>query len=162
MSTPSSLLDMQESFDLESNLDDVPDLPEFVNRFVGRAIFNIITAKKESYTKESVVKERIRIVYKLVQIIEAGEDPMPSIGSMFSETFSPTGQGREFLKQRLGQLIPDITGAPLGLMLEHIVNTYSENAALDMVCTTSKKDGYENIRIVKIAPVEMPAISASA
>lgn len=151
-----TLLGLEDSFSLDSTLDDVGDLPEFVNRFVGRGIFSVPSAKFESYTKEGVTKPRVRIIYKLLAVTEAGEDPMPAVGSMISETFSSAG--KEYLKARLKSLIPDVAGVTVGQMLEYINTVYSDKdgqASLDITAKMRSKDGYDNIQIVKITPCEL-------
>lgn len=161
MSTPSSLLDLDDSFNLDSNLNDVPDLPDFMTRFVGRGIFQIASVKNENYVaKDGATKGRIRFIYRLAKVIEAGEQPMPKVGDMMTEQFGTTGS--QFLKARLKQLIPDgIKDVPLGQILDFINGDYAKSVCVDITAKMKSSNGYDNIQIIRLVPCEYIEIEAA-
>lgn len=149
----SNLTDMNSLFSDDMTLDDVADLPSFINSPGGRYICQIPSAKKESYVKDGEKLERIRIIYQIVEVQGVvGDEPAPNPGDLISETFSVTGI--EYFKSRAKSLLPSVKGVTLGQILDYITSTYTSQACVDMMCKSVTKDGYTNISITKLTPCE--------
>lgn len=148
-----TLTDMDGMFSDDMTLDDVADLPSFINSPGGRYICQIPSIKKETYVKDGSKMDRIRIIYQIVQIEgTVGDEPAPNPGDLISETF--TANGLEYFKRRIKGLLPTIQGITLGQIFDYLESTYTREACVDILCTSATKDGYTNISITKITPVE--------
>lgn len=148
-----TLTDMANEFNADLTLDDFPDLPEFINGPAGDYVCQIPSMKIETYEKDGERKSRVRLIYQIAQVNSVvGDEPEPAIGSLFSETFG-AGSGMTYLKRRMKQLLPDISGVSLGEMCDYVTKVYTSQVCVNVVLTVKSKDGYENINIKTARPV---------
>ena len=148
-------------FDLDTNLDDIPDLVQFVQPHDGTHVFGIVYAGEDKVGKE---KRGIKIVYQLVRTIEKArpdEEEVP-VGSLFNESFTNNDMGRKLLKLRIKQMFgEDITGSmrPYIDMLNKGTTQFMAKLTTKQVkSTVAKDDGskqdYTNTRVMNAEAVE--------
>lgn len=143
---------MNGLFSDDMTLDDVADLPSFINSPGGRYICQIPSVKKESYVKDGAKMERIRVIYQIVKVEGiVGDEPAPNLGDLISETFTPSGI--EYFKGRVKPLLPKVEGVTLGQIFSYLEDTYASQACVDLTCKSVTKDGYTNMQINKATPV---------
>lgn len=150
-------------FDLDTDLDDVADLVQFVNPHDGTHIFGIVFAGMDKIGAE---KKGVKIIYQLVQTIEAAkpDEAQAPVGSVFQESFMGGDMGKKLLKLRLKQFFGDeIKGSMrpyIDAMMEKGHTEFMVKMTTKMVKTKSKNketgdvNEYENIRILDAEAVE--------
>jgi hypothetical protein len=154
---------LEAEFSLDDTLDDVADLPEYINGPSGHYICQIPFMKREDYEKDGEKKQRIRLVYQIAQVLEVFDDePEPKVGNMFSETFSANKTGKEYFKKRMSQLLPSLDGVSLGQMIDYITKTYTTEACASVAMLSVTKNGYTNINIKTLEPCEFVPIGGTA
>lgn len=165
-STQPTILDL-DAF-LDSTMDNVPDVPDFLNPPDGNYALKVIEAKIEEYSTKAeptVKKNRIRIQYAVEATIETKEVPVPD-GSMFSENFTATEDGLKYFKKRaLGIFdVSDMNGVPVRDILTNLKG--AEFKARLTTKITKSKDGQSdfenvNIRVLSEAADRQAAMDAA-
>lgn len=135
-------------------LDTVEDAAEFTNPPAGEYRLSVVSAKPGKLSKSG--NATMQITYAVVETksTASGEQPVPN-GTMFSERFQWTEQGKPFFKSRIKSImgVEDVSGVTIGDMLASA--TGAEFDARITIKKDPKKDApgefYENIviRVVK-------------
>ena len=150
--TTNSILDL-DSF-LDEDMGAVETLPEYITPAPGVYLLRVKEAKiqqaKPAKQGEEQKSPRMRITYEIVSTIqiEGNEPPFPD-GSLFTEGFQATEDGKKFFKRRAMSLlnVSDLAGAKLREVMDTLAGT-----EVKAVVTISKSQGdngktYENINI---------------
>lgn len=158
----------EDLFDLDTDLDAVADLVQFVNPHDGTHVFGIAFAGMDKIGAE---KKGIKIIYQLVQTLEAAkpDEAEAPVGSVFQESFMGGDMGKKLLKLRIKQLFgDDISGAMrpyIEAMAEKGKTEFMVKMTTKVVKSKSKNketgdvNEYENVRILDaepVAPVTLP------
>lgn len=151
-----TLLDMDAM--LGETMDAVDDVAEFANPPAGEYRLKVISAKPGKQSKSG--NATMQITYAVVETksTASGEQPVPD-GTMFSERFQWTEQGKPFFKARIKSImgVDDVSGVTLGDMLASAAGQEFD-ARITIKKDPKKENGvvvpgefYENIviRIVK-------------
>lgn len=92
---------------LDQSMDEIPDVPEFLNPPSGNYVLAVEDCKPEEYkTKDGEKGLRIKITYKVIETIEVADNqpPVPN-GTLFTEQFQATPEGLGFFKQRAKKVL---------------------------------------------------------
>lgn len=145
-----TLLDMDSL--LDTNLDKVETLPDFINPPNGLYVLNVPDCKLEDYKQKDTNAKgfRIRLTYEVEQTVEVEEGQMPVADkSRFSESFMGTEDGLKFFKKAaMGILgVKDFEGASIRDVMDAV-----KGATFKARITTRKTAGengktYENLQI---------------
>ena len=144
---------------LESNLNDIPDAPDFLTPPAGEYMLEVKDAKIESYSTKAepnVTKQRIRISYAVSSTLSvAGAEPPVPDGSLFSETFMGTTQGLSFFKKKVQDITQSssVADVSLGDLLDSIKGA-SLKARITIKTSPNPNDPnrpYENLQIRVVA-----------
>jgi len=160
--------DNNDLFDLDTDLEAVQDLVQFVNPHNGTHIFGIAFAGMD---KIGADRKGVKIIYQLVQTLEAAnpDEAEAPVGSVWQESFMGGDMGKKLLKLRIKQLFgDDVSGA----MRPYITAMQEKGRTEFMVKmttkvvkskSTNKETGdvneYENVRVLDAeacAPVTVP------
>ena len=154
----------QEALDLgamlETNLDSIPDAPDFTIPPAGEYRLTLKDCSIDTYeTKKEpgVEKQRLKNLYVIEKTVSvAGNEPPVSDGSMFSETFMATEQGLGYFKKRIKEIMnaSDLSGVSLKDMMESVKGT-SFDARITIKKSPNPNDPntpYENVNIRVIPP----------
>lgn len=152
--TTAQLLDLNAM--VESNLDSVPDAPDYSNPPAGEYLLLCKDVKIDTYTAKAKgavpaqEAQRIKITYAIAATLStaAGEAPMPD-GTMFTETFQGTEQGLGYFKARVKAIMDasELTGVSLGDMMNSIKGT-TFGAKISIKKSPNPAGGeYENLQI---------------
>jgi hypothetical protein len=161
----STLLDLNDV--LGSNIDEVPDSPEFVTPPAGSYRLGLKDAKAEQYkttdkeTKEEVQKVRLKLIYTVMatkELADAEEAPVAN-GSLFSEQFMTNQDGLSFFKRQAKNVLGEevIKGATIGDILKELGSgTHTFDADVRVKSSAGKdasgnKKVYTNVQ-VRIKP----------
>lgn len=149
-----TLLDLDALMD--SKLDSVESLPDYMNPPPGLYVLTCVSGKIEKYdikeegNKTGEQGNRIKLTYRVDETKEvvAGEMAIPD-GSLFTETFQGTEEGLKYCKKACMNIlgIKDFEGASLGEILDGI-----SNAQFNARITIRKSEPtpgkvYENVQI---------------
>lgn len=148
-----TLLDLDALLDTE--LDSVETIPDFINPPPGNYVLSVKDAKiekfdvKEDGNKTGAQGNRIRITYAVDQTedLEAGELPVPD-GSLFSEAFQGTEEGLKYCKKACMAIlnVKDFESAKLREILDAVKGTQFKARITTRVSTSGGRN-YENIQI---------------
>lgn len=148
-----TLLDMNAM--MEETLDTTEDLAEFQNPPDGEYSISVKKAAPGKPSKKGVAT--IQFTYAVVSTLSTatGEQPVPD-GTMFSEKFQWTEDGKKYLKARIKKIlnISELNGVTIADMLATVTGA-TFNARISTV-KTPKNDGsgefWENLDIKVVAP----------
>lgn len=154
--------DMNDVFDLDTDLGEVADLVQFVNPTNGTHVFGIIFAGMDKIGAE---KQGVKIIYQLVDTLEkADEDDLDTpVGSLFQESFTGNDMGKKLLKLRIKQLFGDDISGGMRQYIEAANISFRSDAMVQMTTKIVHSKGknaagetqmYENVRILDLQPVE--------
>jgi len=149
-------------FDLDTDLDEINDIAQFVNPHNGTHVFGIIFAGMDKVGSE---KTGVKIVYQMVAHLEISNDdePVAPIGSIFAESFTGNEKGLEILKLRLKQFFGDDISGKIGPYIQGLNEKFRQEAMVQMTTVTKTTKGkdkegnsreYENVRILSAEAVE--------
>jgi len=148
-----TILDLDEL--LDSNLDQVEDLPDYVDPSSGLYSLSIAEAKINK-SKDPKKASRIVLTYKIEEVIEvdAGGYPVPT-GSLFTEGFQGTADGLKFFKRQAKKLLnaDDLTGISLGDLLGGLkgLSPFGARVAVRKSKNAETGQEYTNIDVRPIA-----------
>lgn len=146
-----SILDLDAM--LDETLDNVENVPDFMNPPNGLYLLAIKEAKIEKYKDKDTKADRSRFrithaVSATIQV-EAGNLPVPD-GTMFSETFTGTEDGIKYFKKAalayLGLTPEEATGIKLGDLLATLPGQEYKAKLVNRITKDGDKT-YENLRI---------------
>lgn len=152
-----TLLDLDALLDTE--LDNVETVPDYINPPAGNYVLEVKEAKiekfdvKEDGNKTGAQGNRIRITYAVVETVDvvAGELPVPD-GSMFSESFQGTEEGLKYAKKAcmnaLG--VKEFEKAKLREILDAVKGAQFKARITVRVSQVGNKE-YENLQIRAIS-----------
>lgn len=151
-----TLLDLDAM--LNDSLDNIADVPDFMNPPVGEyrlSVKDCAIDKYETKKEPGVQKQRMKFTYAIIETISvAGSEPPAPDGTLFTETFMATEQGLSFFKKRIKDVMgaSDVAGVTLGDMMNSVKG--QEFTCRLTIKKTKGADGteYENIqiRVVKV------------
>lgn len=145
--TQSTILDLDAL--LDSTLDNVPDVPDYMNPPAGQYRLGVEDAAIEKMkAKEGEVGgSRIKITYKVVATKETKEMPVPD-GTLFTETFMGTEQGLGFFKRQVKKIMntEEVGGVSLRDLVSGLKGTEFD-AIITTRTTSSNGKTYENINV---------------
>ena len=155
-------------FDLDTDLDEVADLVQFVNPHDGTSIFGIAFAGMD---KIGADRKGIKVIYQLVQPLDVAhpDEAQAPVGSVWQESFMGGDMGKKLLKLRIKQLFGDeVKGAMrpyIEAMQEKGRSEFMVKMTTKVVKSKSKNketgeiNEYENVRVLDAeacAPVTLP------
>ena len=152
MTETTTLLDIDSI--LDSQLDAVADLPDYLTPPTGTYVLNVIDAEIKPGKKAEAGKEakaaRIVITYSVAATKETDSTmPVPD-GSLFNEGFQGTEKGLEFFKKQAKKLlnVEDLNG----VTIRDILASLKEVQNFDAIVTVKQTKGdqgqdYENINV---------------
>ena len=141
---------------LDSTLDSVPDMPDYLNPPTGNYTLSVIEAEikagkpADPAKKQAAKAARLVITYKVDSTIETDGIPVPD-GTLFTEGFQGTEDGIAFFKKQAKKLlnVEDLSGVTIRDILEALKGVQNFNAMLKNT-TTQSEDGkreYENVNV---------------
>lgn len=143
---------------LDSTMDNVPDVPDFLTPPDGLYKLACSDAKIEEYEvkkgeNKGAKRARIKITHKVVATIETNGVPVPD-NSLFSEQFMATEEGLKYFKKAATKMlnVSDLNGVPIREVLASL-----KDAEYDARVTTKKSKGddgseFENVNVRPIPP----------
>lgn len=151
--TQSTILDLDTL--LDSTLDTVADIPDYINPPNGTYRLGIhdagiekMDAREASGDKPArPAGSRIKITYKVVGTVETKEPPVAD-GTLFTETFMGTEEGLGFFKKQVKKIMngEDITGVSMRDLLDGLKGLEFD-AVITTRSTVSKGKTYENVNV---------------
>ena len=154
--TQNTLLDLNAM--LDTNLDAVPDAPDYTTPPAGEYQLEVKDVKVETYKpKAGGEAQRLKITYAIVETLStaANESPVPN-GSLFTETFMATEQGLGYFKSKIKAIMnaSDLTGVSLGDMMTSAKGTICK-ARITIKKSPNPAGGeYENVQVRIVAAAE--------
>ena len=141
---------------LDSTLDSVPDIPDYLNPPTGNYTLSVIEAEikagkpADPAKKQAAKAARLVITYKVDSTIETDGIPVPD-GTLFTEGFQGTEEGITFFKKQAKKLlnVEDLSGVTIRDILEALKGVQNLSAMLKNT-TTQSEDGkreYENVNV---------------
>lgn len=138
---------------LDETLDNVEDLPDYVEPSSGIYALSIPECKLETFTKKGKDGQpdepnqvRIRLTYRIdgIEEIETGGYPVQE-GSLFSDTFMFNDMGKAVFKKMAKGILnaDDVDGVPFRELFEALKGTEPFRA----VITTKKNGQYTNTNV---------------
>ena len=145
-----TILDMDSI--LDSTLDAVADVPDYVTPPTGNYVLGIHSAelKKGLPAKgdKAATAPRLAITYRIDEVKETDALP-PAVGALFSEGFQATEQGLEYFKKQVKKILN--VDSVDGISIRDMLTTLPEvSPFLAQIKTSKNKDGYENCRITPV------------
>lgn len=142
-----AILDLDDL--LDSNLDTVADIPDYVTPPDGLYKLDIVDAEIKK-AKEAGKASRITITYKVAETVDTAGAPVAD-GSLFTEGFQGTEQGLEFFKKQVKKImnVTEIGGVSMRDILEGLKDIQGMEAHISTrktVDAVTKKE-YENTNI---------------
>ena len=141
---------------LDSTLDSVPDMPDYLNPPTGNYTLSVIEAEikagkpADPAKKQAAKAARLVITYKVDSTIETDGIPVPD-GTLFTEGFQGTEDGIAFFKKQAKKLlnVEDLSGVTIRDILEALKGVQNFNAMLTNKTSTSEdgKREYENVNV---------------
>lgn len=143
---------------LDSTLDSVPDMPDYLNPPTGNYVLSITEAEikagkpADPAKKQAAKAPRIVITYRVDQTIETDGVPVPDL-TLFTEGFQGTEDGVAFFKKQAKKLlnVEDLSGVTIRDILEALKGVQNFNAMLKNV--VSQGDGGKEYENVNVRPV---------
>lgn len=137
---------------LETTLDAVEDLPDYIDEINGLYMLSIAEAEIKK-PKDSKKPSRIVLTYKVDGAVEVEGVPATE-GSLFSEGFQGTQDGLKFFKRQAKSLLntDDLSGIPLNDLLAGLKSLDSFQAKVTTKRTIDKETKQEYLNIF-IRPV---------
>lgn len=155
-----TLLDLDSV--LGSNIDEVPDAPEFVLPPDGSYRLGVQDSKAEKYkttdkdSGEEIEKTRLKIIYTVLETKELSdpeEEPVAN-GSLFSEQFMTNAQGLSYFKRQAKNILGEdnIKGVTVGDIIKELPNDHTFDADVKVKSTPGKdRDGnkktFQNVQV---------------
>ena len=130
---------------LDGNMDEVPDVPDYVTPPAGSYKLSIAeaeltkTAGKDG--KPDVV--RLGITYRVDQSVEVEGQPV-SDGSLFSERFTYNEQGLGYFKRQAKNILNENID---GVSIRDVLATLKDAPSFDAVITLTKSGEFTNVRV---------------
>lgn len=130
---------------LDSNMDSVPEVPDYVTPPAGNYVLSIadaeITKTAGKDGKPDVV--RLGITYKIEESTEVEGMPVAD-GSLFSERFTYNEQGLGYFKRQAKNILnEDITG----VSIRDVLSTLKDSTPFKAVITLTKSGEFTNVRV---------------
>lgn len=143
----SSILDLDAL--LDSTMDNVPDVPDYLNPPDGNYVLSVPEAKLDTY--ENAKKEKVNVIvitYEIKSTIETKSVPVPD-GSLFTERFQATEDGLKYFKKRaIGILnVSDLNGVPIREVLASLKGVEFEAQTKIRKSVGTNGQEYENINV---------------
>ena len=140
---------------LDSTLDAVPDMPDYLNPPTGNYVLSITEAEikagkpADPAKKQAAKAPRIVITYRVDSTVETDGVPVPD-QTLFTEGFQGTEDGVAFFKKQAKKLlnVEDLSGVTIRDILEALKGVQNFNAMLKNV--VSQGEGgkeYENVNV---------------
>lgn len=134
---------------LDSTMDGVKDVPDFVNPPAGVYMLRVKEAKSEQYTQKAKDGKpeqkalRLKIMYEVAETIETKEAPVAD-GSLFSESFMATEDGLGYFKNQAKKIfnVKELGDAKIRDILESLTGQEFKAAI-----TIRKTGEYENVQV---------------
>lgn len=140
---------------LDSTLDSVPDMPDYLNPPTGTYVLSIIEAEikagkpADPAKKQAAKAARIVITYRVDKTVETDGIPVPD-QTLFTEGFQGTEDGVAFFKKQAKKLlnVDDMAGITIRDILMALKDVANFNAVIKTT-TTSGDNGkeYENVNV---------------
>jgi hypothetical protein len=137
---------------LETNMDNVETLPDFVNPPAGVYMLKVEAAEVEKYkNKEQKDQARLKIRYvtqSTIELADSKELPVKD-GSLFSESFMATEEGIKYFKRQALNImnVDDAAGATLKDLMQGLIGTEFK-AKISIRRTPNPAGGtYENVQV---------------
>ena len=136
---------------LDTKMNEVQDVPDYVTPPTGIYMLSVTKSEVEKFdypaTKDKAAKKgtKIRIGYKVEQVVECEDSLPPAVGSLFSDNFQGTTEGLEYFKKqaRLILNVKDLGDASLKDVMDGLTGISFKAR----VVTKTNKEGYENARV---------------
>lgn len=152
-----TLLDLDSL--LDTKMDSVETLPDYMNPPPGLYVLECTDAKIEKYKVKEDGKEtgamgnRIKLTYKVVETVEVieGELPVPD-GTLFTEGFQGTKEGLEYCKKACSRIlgISTFEDATLGEILDGAKGSQFKCRITVKKSSVNGKE-YENLQLRAVA-----------
>jgi hypothetical protein len=130
---------------LDSNMDAVPEVPDYVTPPAGSYVLSIaeaeITKSEGKDGKPDLV--RLNITYKVEESVEVEGQPVAE-GALFSERFTYNEQGLGYFKRQAKNILNENID---GVTIRDVLATLKEAPAFKAVITLSKSGEYTNVRV---------------
>lgn len=148
-----TLLDLDSL--LDTNLDKVETLPDFVTPPPGLYVLNVPECKLEDFkSKDGAKGFRIRLTYEVEQTVEISSSEMPVANkSRFSESFMGTEDGLKFFKKAAMSIlgVKDFEGASIRDVMDAVKGaTFKARITIRKTAGEGGKT-YENIQVRGVA-----------
>ncbi len=149
-----------EDFDLDADMNEVADLVSFSNPPAGTHIYGVVHCATDVMGKDEKEQACIKIIYQKLETIEKvnESDLDAAVGSIFSENFGNSEDGKKYLKARLKDIFGEEISGSFKPYLQALQEKKMSEYMLKMTTAihTSKSNGqtYENVRIKAIEPVQ--------
>lgn len=153
MTEVNTVLDLDSILDM--TLDNVKDVPDYVNPPSGAYLLSITDAKFEiKKNKEGEKIGRFTITYKVEDTVELVSDKELPVaeGSLFSESFTYTEDGIAFLKKQAKKLLQ--VDSVDGVSLRDLLDSLKDLAPFTAKIVTQERNGYINSRITPVVSAE--------
>lgn len=137
---------------LDSTLDTVVDLPDYLNPPTGNYVLSVIEAEikqgKPAEGKEKAKPARIVLTYRVDQTVETEGMPVPD-GTLFTEGFQGTEEGLGYFKKQAKKLlnIEDLNGVSIRDLLESLKDVQTFDAVLTNKVSKVGEKEYENVNV---------------
>lgn len=146
-----TMLDLDNLMD--ETLDNVEDLPDYVEPSTGIYSLSVGECKLETFTRrgkdgqpDEPNQVRIRLTYKIeaIEELESGGYPVPE-GSLFSDTFMFNDMGKAIFKKMAKSILnaDDVDGVPFRELFDALNSVEPFRAMI----TSKKKGEYTNITV---------------
>lgn len=146
---------------LESTLDNVEDVPDYVTPPTGAYALRCEDCKIETYKSKKKGEEnkeltRLRVTHAIratIELKDSKEAPVAD-GSLFSETFMANEDGLKYFKKQAKAIlnVEDLNGVPLRDVISSLLT--AEYDAKISIRTTKGDDGsiFENVQVRIVPP----------
>ena len=130
---------------LDSNMDAVPDVPDYVTPPAGTYVLSIADADISKTAGKDGKPDTIRLnlTYKIDQSVEVEGMPVAD-GSLFSERFTYNEQGLGYFKRQAKNILNENID---GVSIRDVLATLKEGIPFKAVITLSKSGDFTNVRV---------------
>lgn len=145
---------------MESTLDSIPDLPDYLNPPTGNYILSVTEAEikpgkpADPAKKQAAKAARIVITYRVDSTTETSGIPVPD-NTLFTEGFQGTEEGIGYFKKQAKKIlnVDDLAGVTIRDILDAIKGVQNF-AAVVKTATTTGDNGkeYENVNVRPVWP----------
>lgn len=149
MSQINTVLDLDSILDM--TLDNVKDVPDFVNPPTGNYTLSIEEAKFDIKTNKDKEKVgRFSITYKVEETIDLASDKELPVadGSLYSEGFTYSEDGIAYLKKQAKKILN--VDSVDGVSLRDLLDSLKDVAPFKAKVVTQEKNGYINTRTTPV------------